>query len=344
MSGMWIHAKPYGWNNLDFLLSENIGPRQGNFHLTQQQARAQFSVYAAASSDLIISNDITSLTAYDLDTYGNVEVIAVNQDGGRSDLNVFAGFKVRGVTPNNGWAVFGKMLSDGSFAAVFLNTMNTVNMSMDIECDEGCFVQMGFNSSVTKLNVRDLYQQKDLGQITALGTKSGLNGALEMGMCYGEARQVMMVNSDGTIQAKVNNGYLGTFDCNTSVTEPVAVTFGSGKENNNECGGKNQMWEIKKVNNPPSYCNGYECVNICNSNNGKCLLGDTMSSDGGATDFAVWKDGTVREMQNCGNGQNIQNACRCLQMRPIIGESLFSYTVKGVPSNGGVVMLKFTPM
>jgi hypothetical protein len=40
----------------------------------------QFSLWAVMAAPLIISSDILNLTAWDLETYSNAEVIAVDQD------------------------------------------------------------------------------------------------------------------------------------------------------------------------------------------------------------------------------------------------------------------------
>eukprot|EP01084_Bolivina_argentea_P043717 80519_1 len=142
-SGMWKFARPFGWNNMDFLFSTNANSNYITGKQTSIQARTQFSIYAIGSSDLVLSNDITNLTQFDLETYSNKEVIAVNQNRGIQFGNIFvhAGFKIKGISPQN-WVVYGKMMHDKSFVAVF---MNANNKSIDIICDESCFLSMGFN-------------------------------------------------------------------------------------------------------------------------------------------------------------------------------------------------------
>jgi alpha-galactosidase len=66
-----------GFNDPDML----VGSGQGTaVSITPAQSRTQFNVWAAMASPLIIGASLTDMTPWDLATYSNEKVIAVNQD------------------------------------------------------------------------------------------------------------------------------------------------------------------------------------------------------------------------------------------------------------------------
>lgn len=71
---LWQYAGPGGWNDLDMMGGSIWGT------ISPQQRRAQMTAYALLASPLTISVDVRNISAYDLETYTNPEVIAVNQD------------------------------------------------------------------------------------------------------------------------------------------------------------------------------------------------------------------------------------------------------------------------
>ena len=344
MNGQWKYGNPYGWNNAGELYAENKNSGLINGHQTSLQARAQFSFYAAASSDLVVSDIINDLTDYDLETYLNIDVINVNQDLGPMD-GPSSGYKIYGTTTTNSTFIFGKQLSDGSFVAVFINSMD---IEMNVTCDEGCFLSQNFNSSVNKLQVKDLWNNKSLTTIDRINdySSSKFNGILEMAMCTGSDDQLFEYdNNTNMIKSTFNNGYLQTYNCDNYTQTLIVTSIDINMKNN--CNGKNGLWNVDTmINNKPSYCmnNTIECVTICNKNyNNQCLYIDTIN--GNNYGYTLWNDATIREMKSCDNNMNIPNKeCRCLQIRPYIGQSSFNYTVNTLQAKGGVSMLQLLPI
>eukprot|EP01084_Bolivina_argentea_P206819 352998_1 len=227
-SGMQKYGNPYGWNNMDFLYSENKNSTYSMGKQTETQARAQFSIYALASSNLIISNAIAYLSDYDIETYTNIELINANQDIGPQN-GPSSGFKIYGISAQNDISIFGKMLSDGSYIAAFLNTKNK---SMDIICNSSCSVQMGFNNTVKQVKVYDVWDKKDLGILSLKNVLTGykaFNGVLEMGMCTGSNDQIWEYYKDTKIiKSKYNNGILGagfSHMCNGNEQLPLITIY-----------------------------------------------------------------------------------------------------------------------
>lgn len=66
-----------GWNDPCLLLATDW---QGKLRQTEQQTRAQFSMWAVMASPLLISANVLNMSAMTLATYTNKEVIAVSQD------------------------------------------------------------------------------------------------------------------------------------------------------------------------------------------------------------------------------------------------------------------------
>ena len=60
---------------------------------------------------------------------------------------------------------------------------------------------------------------------------------------------------------------------------------------------------------------------------------------------ALWDDGTIRVAEECTQDGNIGDDCRCLQYRPYLGVNAFdSFVAKDVQPDGGVQVIKFTPV
>jgi len=71
------YSGPGGWNDPCLLLAED---EHGNKRVTEMQSRAQFSMWAVMASPLLISANLRNMSATNIETYRNTEVIAVNQD------------------------------------------------------------------------------------------------------------------------------------------------------------------------------------------------------------------------------------------------------------------------
>ncbi len=70
------YAGPGGWNDPCLLLAETYS---GTLRQTMIQTRTQFSMWAVMASPLLISANVRHMSTYNLETYKNKEVIAVNQ-------------------------------------------------------------------------------------------------------------------------------------------------------------------------------------------------------------------------------------------------------------------------
>jgi len=154
-----VNAHPGGWNDPDMLIGSST---QTAAHLTPVQSRTMFSQWAVMAAPLLIGSNIRSLNEWDLETFSNAEVIAVDQDLLGKQGSRIVGGNVSGPSPSlsNVWA---RQLSGGSAAIIFFN--NAASDS-NIICDATCLSKAGFASS-DSLNVRDLWLHKDLGTIKA---------------------------------------------------------------------------------------------------------------------------------------------------------------------------------
>jgi len=178
MAGLTAYASPGGWNDPDLLIGTGVGsygPDRGGWYQTDLQSRSQFSMWCVFSAPLMISADIMSVSPYALQTWGNSEAIAVNQNPGRHPEFPYQGFRIAGTDlgATSGTNVWGRALNDSSFALVFLNNNPT---PMDIICDKACFNQMKYSPS-QKILVRDLWAHADVGTVTGTFTASKVPGA-----------------------------------------------------------------------------------------------------------------------------------------------------------------------
>lgn len=157
-------------------------------HNTPDQARTQFSLWSVMAAPLLIGSDILSLTkdSFDYATYSNAEVIAVDQDPlgyqGRTFYDTCPHYSAEraaaaldsngaSATVDNCQQVWGKKLSDGSWA---LNFVNFDSNPATVTCGEGCLAGMGITGS---FKLRDLWAHKDLGTFSGKYTASlGGNG------------------------------------------------------------------------------------------------------------------------------------------------------------------------
>ncbi|MFD9962226.1 glycoside hydrolase family 27 protein [Amycolatopsis sp. NPDC058986] len=128
---------PGGWNDPDML-------QVGNGSLTEDENRAHFSLWALLNAPLFAGAAPDKLTAANLATLGNREVIALDQD--------FAHGQGRRWSSSGDAQVWGKPLSDGGFAVALLNTGTTPTP---------------ISTTVPGTwRVRDLWQHTDTGSAT----------------------------------------------------------------------------------------------------------------------------------------------------------------------------------
>ncbi|EGD81464.1 alpha-galactosidase [Salpingoeca rosetta] len=163
---------PHAWNYGDFLMTGGPGcnvnaslhcPRQ-----TDDEYRTTFSVWSIASSPLIVATDIRNMTAIMTECLLNKEAIAINQDY-TSAAGKLIGSDTRDPVCASGGdgdaptcPVFGRKLSDGTYAAVLINLADSgrANVTMDLGW-------LGLPSSAT-VTVNNILKQRSMG--TAKGT------------------------------------------------------------------------------------------------------------------------------------------------------------------------------
>ena len=117
------------------------------------------------SAPLLISADVGQVSAHALETWGNEEVIAVNQQfrpGGPYQGSRLLGgdlFWDPELQRGGGTNVWGKMLPNGGWAVVFVN--NGPNATT-IHCDIGCYGAV-VGADRRSYSVRDLFARKTIG-------------------------------------------------------------------------------------------------------------------------------------------------------------------------------------
>ncbi|KAJ7740275.1 glycoside hydrolase family 27 protein [Mycena maculata] len=141
-------AGPGGWNDLDLLEVGNVG-------LTTVEQQTHFAFWAAAKSPLLISTDLTTVTAETLGILKNTGIIAVNQDS----LGKSISFKRRYTNDQDVWS---GPLADGSTVAVVINWQN-VSRSLTFS-----LADVGFSSAIAT----DLNTGTSLGKLTTSYTST----------------------------------------------------------------------------------------------------------------------------------------------------------------------------
>jgi alpha-galactosidase len=148
------YAGAGGFNDPDMLLGSSPGSA---VKLTPHQSRAQFSLWSVMAAPLLIGASLSHLSAYDLETYTNKEVIRISQDPlSRQGIRIAGGNLTGGATFN----VWARPLTDGSSGVVFLNAH--LLFPATVTCDATCFTAGGWHS----VSVRDLWSHTELGNFT----------------------------------------------------------------------------------------------------------------------------------------------------------------------------------
>ena len=103
------YAHPGAWNDLDMLMAGS-----STFNWTVQQQETQMSIWAELASPLLVSSDLTSMSATTKQILGNRAVVAVDQDplGKQGQL----------VAQRSGVDIVAKPLAGGDVAVLLANT------------------------------------------------------------------------------------------------------------------------------------------------------------------------------------------------------------------------------
>ena len=180
------YAAPGAWNDPDLLQGTGKGsndrstnpagcfdpariPQSADWYQTEAQARAQFSLWCVMSSPLLISADVGQSSAALLETWGNEELIAVNQhfrEGGPYQGERLVGGDLtydKQANAGAGANVWGKLLPGDDFALVFVSNEDE---PISVTCDAACFARMRADNATT-YTVRDLWAHADVASVAA---------------------------------------------------------------------------------------------------------------------------------------------------------------------------------
>ena len=142
------YAGPGHWNDPDMLVVGKVGWGKGlrDSRLTADEQYSHVSLWSLLSAPLLIGCDLASLDRFTLNLLCNNEIIAVNQDplGKQADC----------LWDSDGIQVWGKELSDGSYAAGIFNHSDKI-VSVDVA---DALMKAGWKSVDA---CRDLWRQKD---------------------------------------------------------------------------------------------------------------------------------------------------------------------------------------
>ena len=145
-NGLHQFAGSGGFNDPDMLLGSDR-----SWQMDRANSRTQFSLWAVLMAPLLIGANVRNLSAYDLETYTNPEVIAVNQDKlARQGRRVASEICRDSKMSTSVWA---REVSNNKVAIVF---MNNYNRTRSIVCNSSCWAQLPFKQDV-QLMVRDIW-------------------------------------------------------------------------------------------------------------------------------------------------------------------------------------------
>ena len=192
MAQLGQYARPGAWNDPDLLIGTGLGssddaregdgehhanncweggsgfmPQTGSWYQSNNQSRAQFTMWCISSAPLLISANVNAVDAYALETWGNEEAIFVNQHfkaGGPYQGERLVGGDIAYDEKNltgSGTNVWGKALPDGMFALAFISNED---QPTDVACDAACFAQMNATGTY---KVRDVWGKADAGTASA---------------------------------------------------------------------------------------------------------------------------------------------------------------------------------
>jgi len=141
---------PGGWNDLDLL-------EVGNSGLTAAEQQTHFAFWAAVKSPLIVSTDLSKISATALAVIKNPRIIALNQDS----LGKAISLKRRYTDDNDVWA---GPLSDGSTVVLVINWQNNAR-SLTLQ-----LADVGFASATAT----DLISGSSLGKLSGSYTATNV--------------------------------------------------------------------------------------------------------------------------------------------------------------------------
>ena len=168
-------------------------------------------MWAVMSAPLLISADVGQVSKYSLETWGNEEIIEVNQQfragGPYQGTRLVGGDLNFGAVEGGGWTgsghnVWGKLLADQDFALVFVSNED---VAMNVTCGPSCFAALGAENSVT-YSVRDLWSKTSVGEISAPFTWTAFNLPIHGGVALYRFTPVQNFSA-------LNGGCAADIDC-----------------------------------------------------------------------------------------------------------------------------------
>lgn len=144
------YSAPGRWNDPDMLVVGRVGwgPSLHNTRLTPEEQYTHITLWSLLASPLLIGCDLTQLDAFTLSLLTNDEVLAVNQDP--------LGKQAIQVKKTGEYEIWIRDLEDGSKA---VGLFNKTEKAMNIPVEMKALTLDG------KCQMRDLWVQKDLGQV-----------------------------------------------------------------------------------------------------------------------------------------------------------------------------------
>jgi alpha-galactosidase len=175
---LYKYSSAGAWNDPDML---EVGVVRDNDQLTRQEARSHFSLWTMLNSPLLLGNDLRKISQPEykwvVDIIANKDAISVNQDKGakqarlttevkRGTINTDGGCDSSSCVRTETWT---RPLSGGSanFAALLLNRagVNAGDIKFNKEKITLTWTELGVSSN-TKLRIKDIWNQKELGIFT----------------------------------------------------------------------------------------------------------------------------------------------------------------------------------
>lgn len=135
-----------------------LGSHQAALTLLPVHSRSQFTLWCVLATPLLIGAN-ANMTAFDLATYSNAELIDVSQDLLGVPGSRVAGSNVTAL--HGGTNVWARPLADGSVAAAFFNAHELRRSDVAVS-----FSALGLGAGPISVRVRDLWQHKELGNFT----------------------------------------------------------------------------------------------------------------------------------------------------------------------------------
>jgi alpha-galactosidase len=150
------YARLGHYNDPDMLMVGNYGRGGlGGPGMNDLEYRSHFGLWAIMSAPLMTGNQLAIMNAATLETLTNSEVIALNQDPADTPAHT-QGVRLR---RNGNAEVWAKSLSSGAIAVLMLNRSDQ-SKDLRVQWSDLGLLEAG-------VNVRDLWQRKDLGVFDA---------------------------------------------------------------------------------------------------------------------------------------------------------------------------------